>query len=155
MNHKILLDKLHSYVISGSTNSWFQPYLAYQWQFKEINRSDARNIAVNSYRYSSTKIRHGMPWGSVIGPLLFLLYINDLYLNIHGANLVMFADDINVIITDTDVDALQNKVDWVIMELAFQFQKNDLIINVGNHGYVILTVDKKSVKSDIKFLSIK
>jgi hypothetical protein len=84
-----------------------------------------------------------MPWGSVLCPLLFLLYINDLYLNIHGANLFMFADDINVIITDTDVGALQNKVDRVIIELEFWFQKNDLIINVGNNGYVILTVDKK------------
>jgi len=42
----------------------------------------------------------------------------------------LFANDINVIITDTDVGALQNKADWVIRELEFWFQKNDLIINV-------------------------
>ena len=59
------------------------------------------------------KIRHE---GSVPGPLLILSYINDLLLNIHGANLVKFADNINVLITDTDVDALQNKADQVIIE---------------------------------------
>jgi len=69
------------------------------------------------YRSSCIEIKQGVPWGSVLGPLLFLLYINDLPLNIHGANLVMCADDINVLITDSDVCALQRKIDWVIAEV--------------------------------------
>ena len=70
----------------------------------------------------------------MLGPLLFLLYINELPLNIHGANLVKFADDITVVITDSDVCALQRKTDRVIVELENCFYRNDLIINVSKSG---------------------
>ena len=69
------------------------------------------------YRSCLMEIKQGAPQGSVLGPLLFVLYINDLPLNIHGASLVMFADDINVLITESDSSILQSKLNRVIIEL--------------------------------------
>jgi sarcosine oxidase/L-pipecolate oxidase len=98
LNHKVLLEKLSSYGIRGITYFWFKSYLTNKSQCIEINKSNSSNVIISRYRSTCREIKQGVPQGSVLGPLLFLLYVNDLPLNIHGANLVMFANDINVLV---------------------------------------------------------
>ena len=120
-----------------------------------INQSDSSNVMVNRYKSSFMEIKQGMPHRLVLGPLLFLLYINDLSLYIHGANFVMFADDINVLITDSDVGALQSKIDRVITKLETCFNRNYLVINAGKTGLCHFIKDEQVFRQNLKSLLTK
>ncbi|KAL8582913.1 hypothetical protein ACOMHN_057066 [Nucella lapillus] len=100
VNHSLLLHKIHDYGIKGKTNKWIKSFLS--------NRRQA--VVVDGEKAEFSSVKSGVPQGSVLGPCLFLVYINDLPKNLNS-KVRIFADDTAIystITADADIKQLQN-----------------------------------------------
>ena len=99
LNHEILLAKLENYGIRGVINSWFRSYLTDRNQITEVN---------NVVSEAETPLC-GVPLGSILGPLLFLLYINDIYKSSSLFAFYLFADDTRRILANNNLKELETR----------------------------------------------
>ena len=97
MDHSILLHKLNHYGIRGVVNDWFSSYLSGRVQTTQIG----------SYISQKEKSLCGVPQGSVLGPLLFLIFINDIYNASDKLAFYLFADDTNLLFADRNLKSLE------------------------------------------------
>ena len=120
VDHQILLAKLNHYGIRGVSNDWFKSYLSNRNQYVYINGFDSGPTAISC----------GLPQGSVLGPLLFLLYINDLNQAMKSCKVHHFADDTNLLCLSNSIKKLNKLVNTDLKHLLNWLNVNKISLNV-------------------------
>jgi ribonuclease P/MRP protein subunit RPP40 len=150
VNHNILLEKLKCYGIRGSANSWIASYLQDRQQYTSYN---GKNSPISN-------ITCGVPQGSILSPILFLIYINDFALFTDKLTTIMFADDTNLFSTGSNLIDITNNINHEIPLLLDWLRANRLSLNAGKTHVMVFgpknkpQLDKVKIKIDTTTLDI-
>ena len=136
----MLLAKLNHYGIRGVSNDWFKSYLSNRNQY----------VSINGYESGLAALNCGVPQGSVLGPLLFLLYINDLNQAIKFCKVHHFADDTNFLCLSNSIKTLNKLVDTNLKHLVNWLNANKIPLNVRKTEAVIFKSKLKKSEGDLK-----
>jgi len=129
VDHLILLSKLEHYGIRGMPLEWFQNYLSSRQQFVSINGESSNKLPVTC----------GVPQGSILGPLLFLIYINDIASSSKSLQFILFADDTNLFMSSNNLEDLQQKLISELAGLSCWFKANKLSLNLDKTSYMLFS----------------
>ena len=135
VNHSILLKKLYHYGIRGIVHDWFASYLGDRFQ----------TTAIGDYISKNEKCLHGVPQGSVLGPLLFLLYVNDISSSSTKFNFYLFADDTSILYSDKNLHKLERIVNSELKNISRWLEVNKLTLNISKSNFVIFHPYQKRI----------
>ncbi len=144
IDHHILIQKLHHYGIRGIVLEWFQSYLS--------NRK--QTVKFKNVSSSFKDVKCGVPQGSILGPLLFILYVNDCINVSKIFEIIMFADDTNIFSGSRDPQILQCTVNKEMSTLADWFQANKLSLNINKTHFMVFG-NRKNITLDINIDGLK
>ena len=140
VNHNILTSKLDHYGIRGTSNNWFRSYLSERQQF----------VSIQGFSSDTESVKHGVPQGSVLGPLLFLLYINDLHKSIVFSKVYHFADDTNLLNINTSPKLMQKQVNIDLKLLYKWLLANKISLNCAKTEVIFFHKPSKPIEFPFK-----
>ena len=158
VNHDILFSKLEYYGVRNISKDWFSSYLNNRTQF----------VTINTERSLNTLVSHGVPQESVLGSLLFLLFINDLHKTITNGTLRHFADDTNLLIVSKSVKKINREVNYNLRLISDWLKKTNSVLiqvkqiitfkaktkKITKHLNFRLSGQKIHIKNNVKYLGI-
>ena len=127
VNHGILLRKLNHYGVRGVANAWFKSYL--------YNRS--QYVSLNGVTSSIQLTNISVPQGSVLGPLLFILYINDMHSSRNHVTLTHYADDTTALLSNRDVSILVQDLNADLYCINQWLEANRLTLNTSKSAFML------------------
>ena len=138
VNHEILLEKLYHYGIRGEAHRWISSYLTDRTQF----------VKYDGCVSDRQLVKCGVPQGSILGPLLFLVYINDLANTSDLFLSLLFADDSNLLCSGPNISQLIGKINKELENVCQWLCANKLSLHIGKTNYMIFAPKGKSTLCD-------
>ena len=142
INHDILLGKLSHCGIRGLALEWFRNYLTVRKQFVDLG--DGKS--------SIKTIDTGLPQGSVLAPLLFILYLNDIGDSLKFTRLITFADDTTIYHSHKQSSILTNELHEDLIILSDWFRSNKLSLNIDKTNYIVFGDSNTKAVNDMRIL---
>ena len=136
VNHNILLQKLAYYGVRGLANNWFRTFISQCVQFTSINKTN----------FDPHLITHGVAQGSVLGPLLFLVFINDLHKAIKNSDVHLFADNTNLLYSNKSLKKINKHINQDLSCLSKWLRSNKISLNTSKTEIIIFQPKRKTIQ---------